>query len=88
MKEFTLEVQEVADSIALHSNGIGMDMDMMMPMHWWSGYEENTLYWLFKDVKSESSASYAAGLIIIFIFGILLEAITYLRNYVYIRSQI
>ena len=65
-----------------------MDMDMMMPMYFWSGYDVNELYWLFKDIKTENSGDYACGLIVVFLFGVLIEGITYLRNFLYIRSQI
>ena len=65
-----------------------MDMDMPMPMYFWSGYEDNELYWLFGGLKTENSGDYAGGLIIVFLFGVLIEGITYLRNFLYIRSQI
>jgi len=65
---------------------VGMMMDMMMPMHFWSGYTENSLTWLFRDVTSDSTGDYIGGLILVFFFGILIEGVTYLRNFVYIRS--
>ena len=61
-------------------------MPMTMPMWFWSGYDG--LYWLSKDIKTRESAGYAGGLVCIFAFGIILEGITWLRNYVYIKSQV
>ena len=58
----------------------------MMPMWFWSGYDG--LYWLSKTTETKNSAAYAGGLVCIFVFGIILEGITWLRNYVYIKSQV
>jgi len=62
-----------------------MKMMMMMPMWFWTG---NDVYWLFKELHSTTNGEFAGGMIVTFIIGIGIEAITYLRNYVYIRSQI
>ena len=71
------------------SGGDGdMDMDMpmmMMPMWFSSG---NDIYWLFRELHSTTSGQFAGGMIVTFIIGVGIEALTYLRNYVYIRSQI
>ena len=61
------------------------EMKMMMPMWFWSG---TNLTWVYYRIKSDSSATYACGLIITFLLAILLEGLTYLRNFVYLRSQL
>ena len=60
-------------------------MMMMMPMYFWKG---NDLYWLSRYIETDSAGGYAAGLIVVFAFGIILEAVTWMRNFVYIKSQI
>lgn len=58
---------------------------MMMYMYYWKGTE---LYWLFEGAESTTAGQYAGGLIVVFLFGIMLEGVTYLRNFVYIKAQI
>ena len=60
-------------------------MKMMMPMSFWSGTD---LTWVYYRIKSTDSATYVGGLIIVFLLAILLEGLTYLRNFVYLRSQL
>ena len=63
----------------------GMSMMMMMPMYFWKG---NSLTWLFYNATSSNGTQYFGGLILVFLFGIALEAVYYLRNYIYIKAQI
>ena len=65
-----------------------MDMSMMMPMYFWSGWEEPEIYWLSRHIESTSAGEYAAGLIVTFLFGLVLQALNWMRNFVYIKSQI
>ena len=58
-------------------------MDMGMYMYFWTG---NQLTWLFYNAESTTGAQYFGGLICTFLVGVLIEALTYLRNYVYIKS--
>ena len=62
---------------------VGMMM-MMMPMYFWRG---NEMTWLFYGVDSTTSGQYAGGLIVVLLMGIVLEGITYLRNYIYVKEQ-
>ena len=62
-----------------------MNMDMMMPMYFWKGEK---LYWLSRHLQSTTAGEYAAGLIVTFLFGLVLQALNWMRNYVYIKSQI
>ena len=59
-------------------------MMMMMPMYFWSG---NSLTWLIHGWDSTTGGSYFAGLLVSFILGFTIEALTYVRNYIYIKSQ-
>ena len=54
-----------------------------MYMYFWTGTQ---LTWLFYNAESTSGGQYFAGLLCTFLVGVLIEALTYLRNYVYIRS--
>ena len=60
-------------------------MDMMMYMSFWSG---TNLTWVYYRIQSDGTGSYILGLIITFLLAILLEGLTYLRNFVYLRSQL
>ena len=60
-------------------------MDMMMPMAFWSGTK---LTWVYYRIQSTDAGNYTLGLIITFLLAILLEGLTYLRNFVYLRSQL
>jgi hypothetical protein len=62
---------------------VGMMM-MMMPMYFWRG---NEMTWLFYGVDSTTAGQYAGGLIVVLLMGIVLEGITYLRNYIYVKEQ-
>ena len=57
---------------------------MMMYMYFWTGTKLN---WLFYSAESETGGQYFAGLLCTFILGLLIEGLTYLRNYIYIKSQ-
>ena len=61
------------------------DMKMMMPMYFWKGKE---LYWLSRHFESTTAGEYAAGLIVTFLAGLVIQALSWMRNYVYIKSQI
>ena len=61
-----------------------MGMMMMMPMYFWSG---NSLTWLVNGWDSTTGGSYFAGLLVSFILGFTIEALTYFRNYMYTKSQ-
>ena len=65
-----------------------MDMMMMMPMYFWTGWEEGELYWLSRHIETKSNGEYAAGLIVTFLLGLVLQALSWMRNFVYIKSQI
>ena len=60
-------------------------MDMMMYMSFWKGEE---LYWLSRHIESKTTGEYAAGLVVTFIFGLVIEALTWMRNFIYLKSQI
>ena len=60
-------------------------MDMMMPMSFWKG---DDLYWLSRHIESTTAGEYAAGLIVTFLFGLVIEALIWMRNFVYLKSQI
>ena len=62
---------------------VGMMM-MMMPMYFWKG---NEMTWLFHGVDSSTAGQYAGGLIVVLLLGIVLEGLTYLRNYIYVKEQ-
>ena len=62
---------------------VGMMM-MMMPMYFWRG---NEMTWLFYGVDSTTAGQYVGGLIVVLLMGIVLEGITYLRNYIYVKEQ-
>ena len=65
---------------------MGMDMMAMdMPMHFTKG---KSLTWLFHGVDSSTAGQYTGGLIVTLLMGIVLEGITYLRNYIYIKAQV
>ena len=61
------------------------DMPMMMYMSFWSGTD---LTWVYYRIKSSDTGTYVLGLIITYLLSILLEGLTYLRNFVYMRSQL
>ena len=63
-----------------------MDMMNMMPMYFWKGTDGLT--WLFYRWESTTTGQYAGGLIAMFMLGITLEGLTYLRNAVYIKAQL
>lgn len=58
---------------------------MMMPMYFWKGTE---LTWLWYHLDSSTPGEYAGGLIVVFLVGVVIEAVTWMRNFVYIKSQI
>ena len=58
--------------------------DMMMYMYFWSG---TNLNWLLYSVESTTGGGYFAGLLVTFLMGFAIEALTFCRNYVYIKSQ-
>ena len=63
----------------------GMDMMMMMmPMYFWTGTD---LTWLINGWDSTTGGSYFAGLLVTFILGFTIEALTFCRNYLYVKSQ-
>ena len=64
-----------------------MDMMMMMYMWFWSDAEKE-LNWLFKNVVSDSGGEYFAGLLVTFLLAIVLEGITFARNYIYMKEQV
>lgn len=60
-------------------------MDMMMYMSFWKG---DQLYWLSRHFESNTDGEYATGLIVTFIFGLVIEALIWMRNFIYLKSQI
>ena len=75
-----------ADLIKLDENDMPMpEMKMMMYMSFWGGTD---LRWVYYRIHSSDTATYVGGLIITFFLSILLEGLTYLRNYVYMKSQL
>ena len=62
-----------------------MDMNMMMYMSFWHG---NKLTWLIHGVDSTNGGQYTGGLIVSFLLAFSVEALVYLRNFTYIKSQI
>ena len=58
---------------------------MMMPMFFWKG---DNLYWLSRHIESTTAGEYAAGLIVTFLFGMVIEALIWMRNFIYLKSQI
>ena len=58
---------------------------MMMPMFFWKG---DNLYWLSRYIESTTPGEYAAGLIVTFLFGMVIEALIWMRNFIYLKSQI
>jgi len=77
-----LSVLLLLSMIAQESNAMMM---MMMPMYFWKGTE---LTWLWYHLDSKTSGEYAGGLIVVFLVGVVIEAVTWMRNFVYIKSQI
>ena len=63
-------------------------MDMMMPMYFWTGWEDGEIYWLSRHLKTTSSGEYAAGLIVTFLLGLVIQCLSWMRNFIYIKSQI
>ena len=60
-------------------------MGMMMYMSFWKGEK---LYWLSRHYESDSAGEYAGGLVVTFLFGLVIEALIWMRNFVYIKSQV
>ena len=63
-------------------------MKMMMPMYFWTGHEDAEFYWLSRHIETTGAGGYAAGLIVTFLLGLVLQALNWMRNFVYIKSQI
>lgn len=58
---------------------------MMMYMSFWSGTD---LTWLIHKAESTSGGGYFLGLFVTLLLGVALEAITFLRNYTYVKAQL
>ena len=57
-------------------------------MYFWTGYEDGEIYWLSRHIETTGAGGYAAGLIVMFLLGLVLQALNWMRNFVYIKSQI
>ena len=82
---FVASSVQLAAAIAVTEEPKGMMMTMIMPMWFWKGYEDE-LTWLFHGVTSTTGGQYCGGLILTFLLGFVLEAIMYLRNYIFIKA--
>ena len=67
-----------------HEHG-GMNMMMMMPMYFWTG---NDVTYLFKNISSDSSGTFFAGIIGVFLLAVLVEFVSYIRKYVHFKAQL
>ena len=64
---------------------VDMGMMMMMPMYFWSG---NDVTYLFKGISSDSTGTYVAGIIGVFVLAVVVEGVSYLRKYIHVMGQL